>query len=210
MDKEPLVTEEPHPGWQRFENEGRPPWFKTPPPRTVIRTRSQLKEYLEREHSHDRKLDIDGSQFSFKRRLGLKRHQLENRSDSSLSDKTLEVRADEVISNTLSFPNISEKERVVKNPAQQLVRNKEVLDHRKLLTNMAKAIDSFRISDSYKTPDNFDQLKERIASGSDINALLVELHNNKSVVEALDMMFSDSCLTEIFILFYFISGKNEW
>ena len=47
------------------------PWFKSPVPRTVIRTSTMLKEYLDKEHKKNRMLDVDGSEFSFKRRYGL-------------------------------------------------------------------------------------------------------------------------------------------
>ena len=188
-----MISEEPLPGWQRFEVEGAPPWFKTPPPRTVIRSRSNLKEYLEKEHDQGRKRDINGSEFSFKRRLGLKKRSSNNRLNSSESEMSNHV----VELNSESSSNLAESEDTVMNPALRLVRNKEVLDHRKLLTNSSKSIDSFRINDGYQTPQTFPLLKERIASSSDLRAFLVKLHNDENIVEALDLMFSDSCLTEI-------------
>ena len=72
MDKNPVITEEPLPGWLRHETEGEKPWFRTPVPRMVIRDASKLKGFLDKEHSQGRLLEIDGSQFSFKRRLGLR------------------------------------------------------------------------------------------------------------------------------------------
>ena len=60
-DKDPHVTEEPLPGWQRFELEGQKPWFKTPVPRTVIRDAKKLQMFLEKEHQQGRMMDVDGS-----------------------------------------------------------------------------------------------------------------------------------------------------
>ena len=70
-EKKQHISEEPAPGWLRFETEGSKPWFKSPVPRTVIRTSTMLKEYLDKEHKKNRMLDVDGSEFSFKRRYGL-------------------------------------------------------------------------------------------------------------------------------------------
>ena len=43
MDNNPVITEEPLPGWLRYETEGEKPWFRTPVPRMVIRDASKLK-----------------------------------------------------------------------------------------------------------------------------------------------------------------------
>ena len=83
--KEPTVTEEPLPGWLRFETEGDKPWFKTPVPRTVIRDASKLQSFLGREHQHGRMLDVDGSEFSFKRRLGLQKKPVSSSSTTTVS-----------------------------------------------------------------------------------------------------------------------------
>ena len=45
-DPDPIITEEPLPGWQRYEIEGQKPWFKTPAPRTVIRDAKKLQSFL--------------------------------------------------------------------------------------------------------------------------------------------------------------------
>ena len=71
--RKPVITQEPLPGWLRLEVEGEKPLFKTPVPRTVIRDASKLREFLDKEHSNGRMLEIDGSEFSFKRRLGLRK-----------------------------------------------------------------------------------------------------------------------------------------
>ena len=69
---EEVVTEEPLPGWLRYEIPGKAPFYKSPFPRTVIRTAAMLKEFLRKEHLAGRMKGVDGSEFSFKRRLGLK------------------------------------------------------------------------------------------------------------------------------------------
>ena len=58
--KPPVITEEPVPGWLRYEVEGEKPWFKTPVPRTVIRDAIKLQDFLEKEHSNERMLEVDG------------------------------------------------------------------------------------------------------------------------------------------------------
>ena len=209
MENETLVTEEPLPGWLRFEKIGEKPWFKTPIPRTVIRSKSSLKEYLEKEHKQDRKLDVDGSEFSFKRRLGLKHHGSTSSLSSSHSEITSEVSeiTSEVNVNqevgTDEVTEAGEPSKILRSRgidmtiANRLVKTKDVLDHRKLLSKSSKAIDSFRINDGYTTPATFDQLKERISLSSDLRAFLTELISEDSVVSSLDLMFSDCCLMEI-------------
>ena len=66
------VTEEPSYGWIRIEVEGSKPYYKTPVPRTVIRDKGRLKEYLDKEHSKNRMVEVTEDMFSFKRRLGLR------------------------------------------------------------------------------------------------------------------------------------------
>ena len=66
------VTEEPSHGWIRIEVEGSKPYYKTPVPRTVIRDKGRLKEYLDKEHSKNRMVEVTEDMFSFKRRLGLR------------------------------------------------------------------------------------------------------------------------------------------
>ena len=65
------MTEEPYPGWLRFEIKGEKPYFKAPIPRTVIRDRVKLVNYLTKEQANGRMLEVDEGQFSFKRRFGL-------------------------------------------------------------------------------------------------------------------------------------------
>ena len=60
--------EEPYPGWQRFEVAEKRPYYKTPVPRTVIRSAAMLKEFLAKENEAGRMVEVDISKFSFKRR----------------------------------------------------------------------------------------------------------------------------------------------
>jgi len=64
------VTEEPVPGWLRIEKEGSEPWYKSPAPKTVIRTPRMLKDYLDKEHSLGKQLDVSENKFTFKRMFG--------------------------------------------------------------------------------------------------------------------------------------------
>ena len=70
--KEPNVSEEPYAGWLRYEVEGEKVYYKTPIPRTIIRDNVRLKAYLLKERAQERMLDVSESEFSFKRRLGLR------------------------------------------------------------------------------------------------------------------------------------------
>ena len=72
------MSEEPLPGWLRFEVEGSKPYFKTPVPRTIIRNARMLEDYLKKEHEKGRLQEVSGSEFSFKRRLGLKKKSKSN------------------------------------------------------------------------------------------------------------------------------------
>ena len=75
MDEDPIrvETEEPFTGWLRVEVEGRKPSYRSPFPRTTITSAAKLGEFLEKEQSGGRMLDVDVSHFSFKRRMGLKK-----------------------------------------------------------------------------------------------------------------------------------------
>ena len=187
------VTEEPAPGWLRIEKEGSKPWYKSPVPRTVIRTTRMLQDYLDNEHKQKRQLEVSVNQFSFKRRLGIRKksHESENTSklvsddaDMPTSDKV--NCADQV---EVSVPNDSVVDR--------LVRSSEVLDHKKLLCGISKKMDSFRLNDGYSNPECFETLKTRLSSSRDFREMLVELTKEVEVRDALDLMFSDECLSEV-------------
>ena len=141
-ERSPVVTEEPLPGWQRYEMEGEKPWFKTPVPRTVIRDASKLQDFLEREHSHGRMKEVDGQEFSFKRRLGLQKQKV---SAGAAVLETLQT-PDEVIS------EVSDSKLETASIVERLTRNSDVLDHKKLLYKSSKDLDRFRQNDGYQNP----------------------------------------------------------
>ena len=130
IDKVPVVTEEPYPGWLRYEVEGEKPWYRSPVPRTTIRNVGHLSEYLRKEQARNNMLDVSVSGFSFKRRFGLR-----TRSAPSVS--------------TINKPiteNDTNKSGIVKptSAVERLIRNSEPIDHRKLLSRAAGSLDSIR------------------------------------------------------------------
>ena len=183
--KEPTISEEPAPGWQRHETEGERPFYKTPIPRTVIRNKVRLNEYLEKEHMHGRMTDLDENNFSFKRRLGLTSRK------NSVSELSQEVTAS----------NTSKSSDVCSTPSttivQRLTKNSVPVDHKKMLLDSCKMIDDMRLSDAYETPNKFEELKKRLGESKDLIDLLQSLNAMNSVSEALDMMLTDACLSEI-------------
>ena len=185
LEKIPLVTEEPSAGWLRYEKEGEKPWFKTPVPRTVIRDASKLKIFLEKEHSLGRMLDVDVGLFSFKRRHGLRQKSVTIAPSLSKS------------STPFTETGGAEKRVPEESILDRLTRNAEVLDHRKLLSNSSKMIDQFRQNDGYNTPEAFEELKKKVSSSKDLREMLANLNKELQVVDAMNLMFSDSCLAEI-------------
>ena len=179
--KEPIVSEEPLPGWLRFETEGEKPWFKTPVPRTVIRDASNLQSFLEKEHRLGRMLDIEGSEFSFKRRFGLRQKPI-------CSVATVSEQSE-------SLAPVAETEPL--SIIERLTRNTEIIDHKKLLSRSSKKVDEFRLNDGYQTPDSFEELKRKVSTSTDLRDLLATLNKEIPVVDAFNLMFSDTCLAEI-------------
>ena len=187
--KNPVITEEPVPGWLRYEVEGEKPWFKTPAPRTVIRDSSKLHAFLDKEHGHGRMLEIDGKEFSFKRRLGLRKNRASESNVPQTDDQHVQVDDSTADSNVTGIKTLSIVER--------LTRNTEVLDHKKLLCKSSKDLDEFRLNDGYQTPGNFEDLKKQVSSSSDLREMLKILNTETPVTDALNLMFSDTCLSEI-------------
>ena len=185
--KQPVVTEEPLPGWLRYEVEGEKPWFKTPVPRTVIRDAIKLQDFLEKEHSHGRMLQVDGEEFSFKRRFGLQKKQI--CSDSNLPEP-MRSDCDDSHEATETVDKLS-------TVVERLTRNTDILDHKKLLSTTSRQLDDFRQNDRYKTPEDFAELKQKVFSSPDLRAMLTIFNNETSVLDALNLMFSDTCSAEI-------------
>ena len=176
--KEPVITEEPLPGWLRYESEGGKPWFKTPVPRTVIRDSSKLQSFLEKEHRQGRMLEIDGSKFSFKRRFGLQK--------KPVSSENLELAGAGAVRKEESLSVV-----------QRLTRNMEIMDHRKLLSKSSMKVDEFRTTDGYQTPETFEELKRKVSSSTDLRDMLATINKEIKVADAFNLMFSDNCLAEI-------------
>ena len=198
--RNPLITEEPVPGWQRHEIQGEKPWYKTPVPRTVIRDAAKLRDFLEKEHGHGRMLDVDGTEFSFKRRLGLRKKK--PTLDSNLPEIVNSVESTIVngVESTIDEEaTVGEIETGIHelSVVERLTRNTEVLDHKKVLSKSSKELDAFRLKDGYQTPASFDDLKKQVSSSSDLREMLKVLNSETTVVDALNLMFSDTCLAEI-------------
>ena len=213
------VTEEPLVGWLRVEVEGSKPWFKTPVPRTVIRNARMLQDFLKKEHDSGRMMNVSGSEFSFKRRLGLRRSSQVNSKAfpiecSSSSDSAIisqERSYHELNDSEVQYSSVTSEDPEVDNREatsnvtisqkagieERLMRSKEVVDHRKLLSHTTSLMDQFRISDGYETPENFLEVKENLAASNDLRSLLFNLVKEEKVMDAFDLLFSDKCLTEI-------------
>ena len=137
-EKVPVITEEPYEGWLRYEIEGQKPWFKSPVPRTIIRSSGQLSEYLEREHAKNNLKEVTCDGFSFKRRMGLRVKSVSSTEDDHVSSSSREVLADDTQLGCCLSNNSTSS--ILNN----LKRNGEVINHRRLLVNCASDIDTFR------------------------------------------------------------------
>ena len=138
LDKLPLVTEEPYPGWLRFEIEGQKPWYKTPVPRIVLRNTNHLREYLRKEQAKEKLLDVNENGFSFKRRLGLRAKSAPTLSSGKASSangagSTIE----DSLKGSKQFSSI-----------ERLIRSNEPVNHRKLLCQAATSVDTFRLKET--------------------------------------------------------------
>ena len=184
---EPVETEEPFPGWLRIEVEGKKPTYRTPFPRTVITSAAKLEDFLDKEHSAGRSLNIDKSLFSFKRRLGLK----QKVTPPPPSLESAEVNA--------ATKDIDEKDSgKVRGVVELLTRDHEAkIDHRKLFFNVSKKVDAFRPSDAHETPTNFDDMMKEVSTARDMRELLTTLGGSTEVVNSLSLMFTDLCLAEV-------------
>ena len=194
----PVVTEEPLPGWLRFEQEGQKPYYKSPFPRTVMRAAAMMKDFLDKEHLDRRMTDVEGSEFSFKRRLGLKKKALElNPVALDLNPVLIqseEAPDQEIVDGSIASKPMDEPRSIV----DLLTRDPSKLtEHRKLLSNMSKQIDAFRPDDAYETQPNFGDLREKLAGAADLRDIMAFMSEDQKVTEALAAMFSDMCLAEV-------------
>ena len=191
MDEPPeeVVGEEPLPGWLRIETEGQKPYYKSPFPRTVIRTAAMLKEFLKKEHASGRMREVNGSEFSFKRRLGLKMKAL-----PALTNLTEVVGSGEEAVGNMNFKSAYQHRTVV----ELLTRDTgKIVEHRKLLSNMSRQLDEFRPKDPYKSPESFEDLKKKLSTATDLRDIIAILSEDQKVTDALGAMFSDICLAEV-------------
>ena len=191
-----VVTEEPYPGWQRHEVVGQRPYYKTPVPRTVIRSAAMLKEFLKKEQVVGRMIEIEVSRFSFKRRNGIKNKDA-NGSSSSVSSVTSNsniINRDKLAEALVAKP-LHEQRDVV----ELLTRDTDkMVDHRKLLSNTSRQIDTFRSKDGpYHASESFQDLKKKLSSASDLRDIVAFLSEDQDATEALTEMLSDMCLAEI-------------
>ena len=129
-------------------------------------------------------LEIDGSEFSFKRRFGLRKKPVSVSSASGVPESFDLGAETEIGGQPLSI-------------VERLTRNTEVIDHRKLLSRSSKEIDEFRLNDGYQTPDTFEELKKKVSSSTDLREMLATLNKEIQVVDALNLMFSETCLSDI-------------
>ena len=183
--KEPIITEEPAPGWQRYETEGEKPYYKTPIPRTVIKNKVRLNDYITKQQAQNRMLDLSVKDFSFKRRLGLSEKKKSVPVSSLAEAASKSVQHDDV------------RHAPVTTLVERLTKNGATIDHKRLLVNSCKSKDGIRGNDAYDTPINFEEIRERLSGSTDLIDLLQSLNADRSVSEALDMMFADACLSEI-------------
>ena len=185
------LTEEPYPGWQRYEVVGQRPYYKTPVPRTVIRSAAILKDFLKKEQEVGRMREIEISSFSFKRRLGIKNKDVVSSSGNVMSvtnyTNTLEAEAE--------GETLPEHRDVV----DLLTRETgKIVDHRKLLSNTSREIDTFRSKNgSYHASETFEVLKEKLSSASDLRDIVAFLNKDQDATEAVTAMLSDMYLAEI-------------
>ena len=201
---EPVVTEEPLPGWQRVEVIGSTPFYKSPFPRTIITSNAKLKDFLRKEHSAGRLVGVNGEQFSFKRRLGLQRSFSATpagtqESFSQLEDENTTGGAAENAGAAGNAVLVAAAESDTRRGVVELLtRDPEVaIDHRKLLSKEAKKIDRFRPENAYETPTNFEEWKRKVSGAADLKELLTMITEEDKINDALAVLFSDICLAEV-------------
>ena len=187
-----VVTDEPLPGWLRCEVPGQKPYYKTPFPRTVIRSAAMLKDFLEKEHASGRFEEISGAEFTFKRRLGLK----VNVPPPTLTTSPVNLSPQPIheAANILEPEPVYEHRTVV----DLLTRDAgKPVNHRRLLSNMSRVLEEFRPKDPYQSLQNFEQFKLKLSTASDLREVIAILSEDQKVSESMSAMFSDMCLAEV-------------
>ena len=196
--KDPIINDdEPFDGWQRFEIPGGKCWFKTPPPRIVIRDFSKLEDFLEKEHSNGRMLEINRTHFSFKRRYGLKK---------------ITKKSNDVPQNTVKNSGPAEATSII----ERLTRNGLQLDHKRTIFESTKSLDSFRLQEDKYSEQDIENLKSLVATSSDMREMVNALCSNDGVMSAITQMTLDIFLSEICMKLRHLNPdislnlKNRW
>ena len=182
------VMEEPFPGWLRVEVEGKKPFYKSPFPRTVIRSAAMLKGFLAKEQAAGRMIGIDDSQFTFKRKYGVKAKVVEIPPGPNEDD--IAGPAMEGLDNHGPRRNRSVVDLLTRDPDK-------FTDHKKLLSCMSKQIDGFQPKDAYQKPRNFDDLKKKLSAAVDMKDIFACILEDNETIETHTAAFSDMCLAEI-------------
>ena len=117
-EKHEVVTEKPVSGWLRYEVEGSTPWYKSPVPRTVLKSSRKVELFLEKEHAKGNMKDVNVNQFSFKRRLGLLT--MSSKGDQTSAQVSLEIR------------ELAVEKDQPKTVVERLTKSVEVVNHRKV------------------------------------------------------------------------------
>ena len=184
------MTEEPFPGWIRIEREGEKPFYKSPFPRTVLRSAAMLRDYLSKEQAAGRKAEIEEAKFTFKRKHGVQKKLSTLPSPVIVRDDAPEAQD----ANSVDSKDVLGYRTVV----QLLTRDPDkTTDHKKLLSNAAKQVDKFRPSNGNQTPSSFEQLKKKLCDASDMEDIVHCLTEDQQGILALRSSFSDMCLAEI-------------
>ena len=152
-----------------------------------------LGDFLRKAHAAGRCVEVTGTEFSFKRRLGLKMKP----ADPKVND--VEVATNEV--DSVIAPKLYEHRSAV----DLLTKDSgKTVDHRRLLSSMSRVLEEFRPKDPYQTPDTFENLKIKLSTASDLKDVIAVLMESQEVTNSLTAMFSDMCLAEVSQ----VDGKN--
>ena len=155
---EQVVTEEPLPGWLRYEISGRKPF-----PRTVMRTTTMLTDFLKKEHASGRMLEVTGAEFSFKRRLGLK-----EKAGSSFEQSEAGLPNNNTVKAVASQTEYEHRSVV-----NLLTRDTDKLvDHKMLLSKTSKQLDEVRPKDPYQSPESFENMKIKLSTAGDMREIV--------------------------------------
>ena len=185
------VTEEPFPGWIRIERAGEKPFYKSPIPRTVLRSAAMLRDFLSKERAAGRMNEIEEDKFSFKRKHGVKtKVPATSPTPINVSGEAPEAQVAKSVESKEVYEHRTVVELLTRNPDQ-------LTDHKKMLSNAAKQVDKFRPGSENQNPSSFEQFKKKLCDASDMKDVVHCLTEDQQGIEALRSSFSDMCLAEI-------------